>query len=57
MDGSECGRGRPGFGCAAVLLKLLRNNLYIVVPLLGQFSKETVHKTASISDVPRQTTI
>ncbi len=35
LDGSECGRDRPGFGGDAVSQKLHRKNLYIVVQLLG----------------------
>jgi hypothetical protein len=33
MDGSECWRDRPGFGCHAVSQKLRENNIYIVVPV------------------------
>ena len=34
IDGSQCGRCRPGIGCPAVSQKLRDKNLYIVVQLL-----------------------
>ena len=43
----ECDRDRPGFGEDSISQKLSPIIVYIVVQLLGQFSKETIHKTAS----------
>ncbi len=34
IDGSECGRDRPGFGYAAVSQKLRRIQYYIIVNIL-----------------------
>ena len=47
IDRSECDQDRPGFGEHSISQKLRAIIIYIVVQLLGQFSKETVRKTAS----------
>ncbi len=51
MDGSECGRDRPGLGKDSISQKLSPITLYIVVQLLYQFLKETFYKTASCCQV------
>jgi hypothetical protein len=49
IEGSECGRDRPGFGGDAVSQKLRRKNLYIVVLVFKRNGSHNVHYFGSIS--------